>query len=185
MKVLLLILIFLLSACVTAPKAEQWPENMPPRSYFTDYYAQDKAHQKALSQQDYLTWIYRFYNGWELYSRGWLQATDEMADSLSTPEDKAHSRELMQEIGLLIAPDWAKSDPYRTITIRHVALWGNVILQSMVDDQQFPMLYQIRSDVKQLLAGELDPKIVKKSRYVADEDFEDFEDFEEFGNDDF
>lgn len=179
MKFLLLSFIVLLSACVTAPEAEQWPQDMPPRSYFVDYYAQDKAHQQVLSERGYLTWIYRFYKGWELYSRGWLQATDELADSLTTPEDKAHGRELMEEIGLLISPDWAKSDPYRSITVRHVALWGNVILQAMVEDQQFPMLYHIRDDAKQMLAGNLDPKAVKKSRYMAEEAFA------EMGDDDF
>jgi len=171
MKILLLVMVVLLSACVTAPEAEQWPEEMPPRSYFTNIYAEDKPHQKMLSEQGYLTWVYRFYNGWELYSRGWLQAIDEMADSLETPNDKAQSRVLMEEIGLLIAPDWAKSDPYRSITVRHVALWGNVILQSMVDGEQFPMLYNIREDVQQMLAGNLDPDNVTKSRYVTEEAF--------------
>jgi len=178
MKVLLVFVVALLSACVTAPKAEQWPEEMPPRSVFTEHYAKDLPHQEVLSEQGYLTWIYRFYNGWELYSRGWLQAIDEMADSFDDPTDQAQSRELMEEIGLLIAPDWAKSDPHRSITVRHVALWGNVILQSMVDDQQFPMLYNIREDVQQMLAGNLDPDIVTKSRYVTEQAFLDDDDLD-------
>jgi len=176
MKVLLLSIVVLLSACVTAPKAEQWPQDMPPLAYFKAYYDRDDAHKQVLAEKAYLTWVYRFYNGWELYSRGWLQATDELADSLVLSDEKARGRALMDEIGLLIAPDWAKSDPHRTIKIRHVALWGNVILKGMVMDEQFPVLYKIRDDAQQMLAGNLDPKIVKKDRYVIEEDFADLED---------
>ena len=174
MKALVLILVAMISACVTAPDADSWPDDMPPRDFFVDHYEQDEAHQQALSESAYLTWIYRFYNGWELYSRGWIQATNELADSLVSPNDQARGRELMDEIGLLIAPDWAKSDPHRSINIRHVALWGNVILKSMVTDQQLFYLYQIRDDILQLLDGDLEPDDIKRSRYVAEESFVDF-----------
>lgn len=176
MKVLVLIVILLLTACVTAPKAEDWPQAMPSLAYFKNYYDRDDAHKETLSEKSYLTWIYRFYHGWELYSRGWLQATDELAASLETPQDQVRGRELMDEIGLLVSPEWAKSDPYRAINTRHVSVWGNAILQGMVDDEQFPTLYKILSDVEQLLAGNLDPKTIKKSRYIAEDSFADNED---------
>lgn len=176
MKLLLITLVLFIGACTTAPKSDEWPSSMPPLTYLQAYYERDAENQQALSEKGYLTWVYRFYNGWELYSRGWLQATDELVDSLQTPEEKARGRILMEEIGFLVGPEWAKSDPYRTINTRHVALWGNVILQAMVADSQFPLLYQIRSDVHQLLDGDITSKTIVKNRYMVDDAFADAND---------
>ena len=176
MKYLFLVFVVLISACTTAPTSEQWPLGMPSRAYLQEYYNRDVNHKEVLSEKAYLNWAYRFYNGWELYSRGWFEATDELVESLQTPREKNHGREVMEEIGWLIGPEWAKSDPYRSITTRHVALWGNVILEGMVNDDQFPLLYQIRSDVKQLLAGDIAANAIKKSRYMVEDAFADVND---------
>lgn len=176
MKFLFVVSVLLISACSTTPKSEQWPPGMPSLAYLQEYYSRDTEHQEVLSEKAYLTWIYRFYNGSFLYSRGWFQATDELVESLQAPQEKVRGRELMEEIGFLIAPEWAKSDPYRTINTRHVALWGNIILEGMVTENQFPLLYQIRSDVQQLLAGDLTAKAIKKSRYMVEEAFADAND---------
>lgn len=171
MKFLLLFLLFFLVSCTTAPSSEEWPADMPSLGYLQDYYQQDIDNQKTLSERAYLNWIYRFYYGWELYSRGWFQATDELVASLTSPEQKRQGRQLMEEIGLLIAPEWAKNDPYRVINTRHVALWGNVILKGMLEQNQLPLLYQIRADVKQLLNSEMTAIDIKKDRYITDENF--------------
>lgn len=169
---LLIIIASMLAACSSAPNKDNWSTEIPQRSYFTDYYAQDPANQEMISQHEYLTWIHRFYFGWELYSRGWLQATDELAASLKTPEDKQSGREKMLGIGALISPEWAKNRNHRVINLRHINIWGNAINAAMVRKEQLTVLNLIRKDIDQLLARTMLPKDITSSRYHEEKPFE-------------
>jgi hypothetical protein len=90
MKSLLIILstLSIVTSCAIVNVSESWPDNIPSRSYFVSYYGKDKEHQEVLNQNDYLRWVHRFYFGWELYRRGWLQATDELVQTLDDPQEK-------------------------------------------------------------------------------------------------
>lgn len=171
--VLTVSLVFLAACSTTQRNLSQpnWPEQLPPLSYFTDYYAQDPEHQEVLSESGYLNWIKRFYLGWELYRRGWLQATDELVATLDDPEDKRIARERAEEIGRLVSPEWAKARNYRVINTRHLTIWGNALNKSMVKQEQLIMLDKILSDVKILLDRKLQPKDIASNRYYEPESF--------------
>lgn len=167
----ILLLCATLSACATLPKGHQWPESIPPRSYFTDYYSRDKASQSVLPQSEYLTWVHRFYFGWELYRRGLLQATDELLATLPEPSEQNYARHKMIKLGTLIAPEWAKNHQYRVINSRHMLIWGNALNEAMVKKQQLLILDKISHDAEHLLAGKLKPKQIYNDRYYPQEAF--------------
>jgi hypothetical protein len=138
---------------------------MPPRAFFTDYYAKDIDNQKAISEHTYLTWIHRFYFGWELYSRGWIQATKEFEDSIKIVEKKSIAKALMLETGRRIAPEWAKNKKYSVITTRHIVIWGNSINAAIVNKSQMDTLTKIFNDVNALLERRMQPKEIAADRY--------------------
>jgi hypothetical protein len=74
---ILLALITGLLACTTQSKkmarSDAWPEHMPSRTYFIKVYEADAVNKEIQKREEYLTWILRFYNGWELYGRGWTK----------------------------------------------------------------------------------------------------------------
>lgn len=168
-----ILLCLFLSACATLPEDHQWPEGIPPKSYFTEYYSRDKAHQEVLSQSEYLTWVHRYYFGWQLYRRGWLQATDELLATLHDPEQKGYAHQKMIKLGTLIAPEWAKNHEYRVITTRHMLIWGNALNESVVRKEQMLTLDKIAEDVNDLLTGKIKPKHIHSNRYYVQEPFED------------
>ncbi|MEM7617528.1 MAG: hypothetical protein AAF195_04020 [Pseudomonadota bacterium] len=177
MKYLFTIVLFLsLSACSTLPLDSNWPDTIPQRSYFIDYYNQDRKHRQVVNQDEYLKWIHRFYFGWELYRRGWLQATDELVATINDSQQKAIAKEKSLLIGKLVAPEWAKNRAYRVINTKHIAIWGNAISESIVRGEQLAILDKILDDVTDLLARNIQPKEISKSRYYLLENFgDDFE----------
>jgi len=172
MKILttLLLMLLLVTACSITTYTDIWPENIPSRNYFTHYYAQDKAHQNVLSQDDYLTWVHRFYFGWKLYKRGWLQTTDELKKTLSTVPEQQLAAQKMYELGRLVAPEWAKNTRYRVINTRHISIWGVSLTESINQGEQLMMLDSISRDVDALLAGTLQPRDIDYDRYYQYEE---------------
>lgn len=167
----------LIASCSSAPSKEKWPNNIPPRALFTEYYAQDIPHQKSLSEKGYLTWIHRFYFGWELYRRGWIQATNEFTDSITPDESKPQAKELMLETGRRIAPEWAKNKKHSVIKTRHLNIWGNSINSSIVNKTQMSTLTKIFHDVNALLERRMQPSEITADRYYPEQVFGDIESF--------
>ena len=94
-----------ITACSNSPDKNNWNREIPPEKSFSAYYQQDTPHQAALSQSDYLMWVNRFYFGWTMYRRGWIQATKELVDSLPKTKNKKDTERLMSRIGNLIGPE--------------------------------------------------------------------------------
>jgi hypothetical protein len=170
---LALLSLLILSACSTIDLANDWPDNIPPRSYYVDYYKRDAKHQKIVSEQEYLIWIHRFYFGWELYRRGWLQATDELVATIYKLEAKNDAREKALLIGKLVSAEWAKESNHRVINTRHLSIWGNSLTESIIRGEQLKTLDEILTDVNDLLAGKLKPADIKIDRYYVVEAFPD------------
>jgi hypothetical protein len=167
----------LIASCSSAPNKDQWPNSLPSRAFFTDYYARDIANQQAITEHTYLTWIHRFYFGWELYSRGWLQATEEFEDSMKIAKDKPIAKRLMLETGRRIAPEWAKNKQHSVITTRHIVIWGNSINASIVNKNQMDTLTKIFNDVNALLERRMQPKEIIAERYYVTQAFSIQDDF--------
>ena len=174
----LLPLLVLISACTTINQHAPWPAQLPPQAFFVDYYQQDVDNQQVMSEQRYLRWVQRFYLGWELYPRGWLQTMKELIQSLPTLNEQDRARQLMTALGQAVAAEWAKNGRYRVINTRHLSLWGNALSRAIVDKQQIQTLEKITQDVDDLLAKRLSPKQIRKDRYYTEMPFGE----EPFGN---
>ncbi|MFC3116372.1 hypothetical protein [Cellvibrio fontiphilus] len=161
-----------LFACSTHRSAQDsWPEDMPSRAYFVKVYEADKVNKEIQNQDEYLTWILRFYNGWELYRRGWIKMTDELVAQIDDPEQVQEVRHKIDRIGRLVSGEWAKKSDTRTIYLRHVSIWGNALLESLDRDQALPLIDRVNQDVDDLLAHKIQPDVITADRYFPrDED---------------
>lgn len=161
-----------LLACSTHRSAQDtWPDAMPSRAYFVKVYEADKINKQIQTRDEYLTWILRFYNGWELYRRGWIKMTDELVAQVQDPQQVTEIRYKIDRIGRLVSGEWAKKSDTRTIYLRHVSIWGNALLESLDRDQALPLINQVNQDVDDLLAHRIKPEVITADRYFpADED---------------
>ena len=164
----LLILVSSLFACSTnqiARQTDAWPSAMPSRAYFLKVYDADEANKKIQTQEEYLTWIVRFYSGWELYRRGWIKMTDELVAQVEDPAQVNEIRYKIDRIGRLVSGEWAKKSDTRTIYLRQVSIWGNALLESLDRDQALPLINRVNQDVDDLLAHRINADIITAERY--------------------
>jgi hypothetical protein len=170
----ILILVSSLFACSSnkiVRQADIWPNAMPSRAYFLKVYDADEANKKIQTQEEYLTWIVRFYSGWELYRRGWIKMTDELVAQVKDPAQVKEIRYKIDRIGRLVSGEWAKKSDTRTIYLRQVSIWGNALLESLDRDQALPLINRVNQDVDDLLAHRINADIITAERYFpADKD---------------
>ncbi len=148
-------------------RIENWPETMPPRTYFVHAYDADKVNKEIQTEQEYMTWIVRFYNGWELYGRGWTKMTDELLTQIEDPSEAREIKAKTDRIGRLVSAEWAKKSDTRTIYLRHVSIWGNALLESLDRDQALELVTRVNQDVDDLLAHKIKPTVITAERYFA------------------
>lgn len=157
-----------LFSCTTIDTQNDWPTEIPAKAVFLQYYDNEPlSHRNILKEEDYLLWVNRFYYGWALYKRGWVQATNELEATVDDPQDKIKAKQLMVSIGNKIAPEWSKHSTYRSITTRHLSIWGNTINTSIAQGQQMETLPFILSDVNALLNNTLDGQAITAARYFS------------------
>lgn len=165
---ILLVFIVFISACTSHKVAEQtWPAKMPSHNYFLTIYNADKHNQQVQTEEDYFKWIVRFYNGWELYRRGWLKMTDELMAQVENPAEADEIKFKIDRIGRLVSGEWAKKSDTRTIYLRHVSIWGNALLESLDRGEPLPLINRINQDVDDLLARKIHPDTITAQRYYA------------------
>lgn len=162
----------LISACTSHKLVDEaWPTTMPSRSYFLQVYNADKGNKSVQSEEEYFKWVFRFYNGWELYSRGWIKMTNELMEQVENPDQAQEIKFKIDRIGRLVAGEWAKKSDSRTIYLRHVSIWGNSLLESLDRGEPLPLINRINQDVDDLLAHKIHPDTITATRYYAqDED---------------
>ncbi len=166
--VLTLAALLWLSGCTHRQlQQDSWPERMPSRDYFIAVYEADDTNKAMQSQSDYLTWVLRFYQGWELYRRGWIRMSDELVAQLHNPAEADEVEKKIGRIGRLVAGEWAKKSNTRTIYLRHVSVWGNALLESLDRQQELPLINRINQDVDDLLALRLGKEAITADRYFS------------------
>jgi hypothetical protein len=166
----LLVLTLTLTACSNFwVKRDAWPKNMPSKAYFLSIYNADEKNKSIQNPDEYLTWILRFYKGWELYSRGWIKMTSELLEQVENPNQVNEIKFKIDRIGRLVSGEWAKKSQDRTIYLRHVSIWGNALLKSLEFDQPLPLINQVNRDVDDLLAHKIKPDIITASRYFPED----------------
>jgi hypothetical protein len=146
-------------------QADAWPSEMPSRAYFLKIYEADEANKKIQTQEEYLTWIVRFYSGWELYRRGWIKMTNELVAQVEDPNQIKEIRYKVNRIGRLVSGEWAKKADTRTIYLRHVSIWGNALLESLDRNDALPLINRVNQDVDDLLAHRIKADIITAERY--------------------
>ncbi len=175
----LIILISGLLACSTtsnkiAREANSWPQGMPSRAYFVKVYEADKVNKDIQTQEEYLTWIVRFYNGWELYRRGWIKMTDELVAQVEDPHQVKEIKHKIDRIGRLVSGEWAKKSDTRTIYLRHVSIWGNALLESLDRNEALPLINRVNQDVDDLLAHKINANVITAERYFPPDENDPF-----------
>ena len=164
----LLVITTFLTACATQKDiAHQWPEGLPALAYFEEVYAQDLRNQQEQTLDEYLVWVKRYYLGWELYRRGWLDVTQDLVNQIDDPALASEVNNKMLAIGRAVAGEWAKKTNTRKIFTRHVAVWGNALVESMNRGEELKLINIVQKDVNQLLADKLSVDAIKADRYYA------------------
>lgn len=157
--------LFACSSNKMVKQADAWPSAMPSRAYFLKVYEADKVNKQIQTEEEYLTWIVRFYSGWELYRRGWIKMTDELVAQMKDPTQVDEIRYKIDRIGRLVSGEWAKKSDTRTIYLRHVSVWGNALLESLDRDQALPLINRVNQDVDDLLAHRINSDVITAERY--------------------
>jgi hypothetical protein len=118
-------------------------------------------------------WVVRFYEGWELYRRGWKKVTQELLANVDATEQQKINSD-MAFIGRMIAGEWAKKGLNRRIYTRHVSVWGNALLEGIARDEETQIVSSIRQDVLHLLDRTIPVDAIIPERYYARAEGESF-----------
>ena len=166
------LLAFFLSGCANRQVSDvTWPENMPPRAYFVKVYNDDKINKEIQTQEEYLTWVVRFYQGSALYRRGWIKMTNELLEQIPNPNEAKVVEQKIAQVGRLVAGEWAKKSDTRTIYLSHVSVWGNALLESLDRNDALSLIERVNKDVEDLLARRINKDTITAERYYPqDED---------------
>jgi len=159
-----LLCVGLLSACVSARVLENWPPQLPEQHHFLSYYAEDPDNQKVQTEVEYLTWVLRFYEGWELMPTGWQDIEESMLFGLSE-QDHALVKTQLLELGALMSAEWAKDNSMRLLDSAMLSLWGAVMQADFAPEARIAAVTQIHEDVRGLLEGTLTLSTINEQRY--------------------
>ncbi len=154
-----------LSACTNLRIMENWPQALPPQRHFLSIYQEDTENQTYQSDVEYLTWVIRFYQGWELMSIGW----NDIVDSMMLDLDAAQAEQMdenLQMLGVLISAEWAKDNRVRVMDSAMLSLWGSVMQADFSPQFRLNAVELITADVSELLSGELFAEQISDQRYI-------------------
>ena len=172
-RLLALLLLSALAGCTLfQPNTclSQWPQDIPARAEFEAYYAADARNQAIQSEREYLTWILRFYEGWQLYSDGWNDLVPSVLSEVEDPLERAELRAELYDAGRFIASEWAKDVDSRKVRTRQLSIWGNALREAIVRDDASAMVRQIVQDVDALMAQRITHVQITSDRYYAEDE---------------
>lgn len=163
----LLLLTALLAACAVRAPEPAWPDGIPHRDFFRAEWQASAANQDYQSADEYLLWITRFYEGFNL-APGWLDMTEQVLARLPQAEHEWVTARLF-ELGGRIGREWAKDNAVRRLNTRSAAVWRDALLEALARDELETYLDRLSGDVDALLSGELDNDVIRFERYYVDE----------------
>ncbi|MDF1623251.1 MAG: hypothetical protein P1V33_07270 [Pseudohongiella nitratireducens] len=161
-----LVLMISLAGCQSLTGSNTWPDDVPERGFFLNAYEVDAENQQEQTQQQYLNWIIRFYQGSDLMSTGWNELTPAVLMGMSGETLTAAEKE-SSELGLAISSEWAKDNSVREINTAMLSLWGTVMLSVEQPEERLRALRQIASDVDAIMRGELTAEEISDERYMT------------------
>lgn len=173
---LLLASVSLLSACINTAKHPQtsWHDSLPPKQYFINKYKALPGEHNSTEIDNHLVWIKRFYLGSRLYSKGWLDVSQLVSNSLSNPNEINDIEGRMHQLGKTIVVEWAQDNSIRKINTQNLIIWGNALLKSIEFGDQINLIGFIEQDVDLLINNRLESKQITSERYYATEDYDNF-----------
>jgi len=156
---------FVLFGCSSSPEVvDDWPAELPPKEIFIQSYENDADNQEVQSREDYLTWIKRFYQGWVVYSHGWLKVSQNLLEELPM-DQRAAARDQIADIGLEIAREWAKDKMDRYIFTNMVAVWGGGLLEALNQGDIFKYMELVEQDLELLKRRNIVREDISLQRY--------------------
>lgn len=161
-----LVLMISLAGCQSLTDSSTWPDDVPEREFFLNAYEADVENQQEQTQQQYLNWIIRFYQGSDLMRTGWNELTPAVLMGMSGDTLTAAEKE-SRELGLAISSEWAKDNSLRQINTAMLSLWGTVMLSVEQPPERLVALRQIASDVDAIMRGELAAEKISDERYMT------------------
>jgi hypothetical protein len=170
------LLLFFLHACATPSTittAADWPSTLPDRLVFERAWTQDRANGMVQSEEEYLLWVRRFYEGFNTVP-GWLEMSAQVQDRVDA-ETAAREAPKLVNLGMRISREWAKDNAVRSIDSAAVAAWRGALLEAMYQNDLPGFLNRLDADVSGLIAGRLEGDVISLQRYYAVEDFDDFD----------
>jgi hypothetical protein len=157
-----------LTACSSPQQPDSaWPSALPARDYFLQQWQADRANQALQSQADYLQWVLRFYEGYNL-APGWLEMTAQVRERVA-PAQWSQIEDRLWQLGQRIGAEWSKDNAVRRFGTRAAAAWRDALLEALAQDDLDAYLTRLEQDVAALLDGSLDPEQIRFERYYVDE----------------
>lgn len=159
--------LLLISACATSVPDAPWPPGMPAADQFREIWQSDPVNQPLQSEAEYLSWILRFYEGFNTVP-GWFSMSEQVELRLTERERNAVAP-LLDLLGARIASEWAKDNSVRLVTTRMVAVWRDALLESLAQEDLPAFLQELDKDLSAILARELSGDDIVFERYYFDE----------------
>lgn len=158
-------LIVLLGGCMSVPAP--WPNTLPPLNYFQTNWTNDAANRQIQSEEEYLLWVQRFYEGFNTVP-GWLSLEEQVLARLPADEH-ANAAEQLAELGVKISGEWAKDNSVRRIDTSTVATWRDALQEALSRMEFNSYLMLLNQDIAGLLGGDLTTDDITFERYYVDE----------------
>ena len=163
----LIMILYCLSGCSLISTDQQWPESVYPQEYFLAAFRADEAAGQYQTEDDYLLWVNRFYNGYSL-APGWLNLTRQVLERLEEPYSSEVS-ERLYIIGGIIASEWAKDNDVRLLDTRNASVWRDALVEALDRGDLDNYMIRVENDVASIMAGELAREDIYFERYYIDE----------------
>ncbi len=162
----------LLVGCVGPRQAsENWPQSLPPLSFYKEIYYADKRNQPQQTLNNYLRWVRNFYQGFELYRQGWSDFVPDVLADIEDSQKKLEVERQLYYLGRDISGEWGKYDEKRLVRTRHLSVWGNAMRTAMAKGDVLEIINKVEQDVEALLNKSLEPEEISADRYYEqDED---------------
>ncbi len=160
-----------MTACAEHTLQElDWPNELPTYDTFLDDYRRDPTNARYQTLAQYLSWVKRFYLGWELYPRGWVHLSQDLLFRIDDPLLAAELKDRLANLSAVIASEWAKDNRVRHIDTRQVSIWGNALLTSLRYGETLSIPERVTEDVHDLLNNRISSEVITENRFYAEED---------------
>ena len=164
-KLAVLAAILVMHGC-SAPVRETvaWPTQLPARQHFQEIYASDTKNAAAQTEEKYLAWVRRFYEGSEIYAWGFLDLESLVLRGMEGESARVLKRKL-DAVGMQIGGEWAKDRSGSLVTTRMLSVWAEAIQSATTPGEVGSVVDRIAVDVAAVLSGHLHVAEITHERY--------------------